>query len=76
MQESNTSRLIIVEDIYELRDRKQAELEFYNRELIKLQQRMNYIRLEMDLTNRIIDMIERESIVDLRTTFMRKNGDS
>ena len=75
MQESNTSRLIIVEDIYELRDRKQAELEFYNRELIKLQQKMNYIRIEMDLTNRIIDMIEREAVVDLRTTFMRKSSD-
>jgi hypothetical protein len=46
--------------------RKQEELDFYHQELEKLQLKMNYIRVEMDLTNRIIDMIENEKITDLR----------
>jgi hypothetical protein len=49
-----------------MRTRKQQELEFYHKELEKLQLKMSVIRVEMDLTNRIIDMIEREDIVDMR----------
>lgn len=59
-------KILFIQDIYDLRNRKQEELEFYHRELEKLQIKMNYIRVEMDLTNRIIDMIESESVTDLR----------
>ena len=60
------TEILLIQDIYDLRNRKQEELDFYHRELEKLQIKMNYIRVEMDLTNRIIDMIENESITDLR----------
>ena len=60
------TKILFIQDIYDLRNRKQEELEFYHRELEKLQIKMNYIRVEMDLTNRIIDMIESESVTDLR----------
>jgi len=59
-------RLILLQDIYDMRKRKQDELDFYHRELEKLQIKMNTIRVEMDLTNRIIDMIEGEKIIDLK----------
>ena len=59
------TKIIIIQDIYDLRKRKQEELDFYHKELEKLQIKMNYIRVEMDLTNRIIDMIEQEKITDL-----------
>ena len=57
--------IITIQDFYDMRSRKQAELEFYHKELEKLQLKMSVIRVEMDLTNRIIDLIEREDIVDL-----------
>lgn len=57
--------IITIQDFYDMRSRKQAELEFYHKELEKLQVKMSVIRVEMDLTNRIIDLIEREDIVDL-----------
>jgi hypothetical protein len=60
------TKIILIQDIYDLRNRKQEELEFYHKELEKLQIKMNYIRVEMDLTNRIIDMIENEKIIDLK----------
>lgn len=58
--------IITIQDFYDMRTRKQQELEFYLKELEKLQLKMSVIRVEMDLTNRIIDMIEREDIVDMR----------
>ena len=60
------TKILLIQDIYDLRSRKQEELEFYHKELEKLQIKMSYLRVEMDLTNRIIDMIENESITDLR----------
>jgi hypothetical protein len=60
------TKILFIQDIYDLRNRKQEELAFYHLELEKLQLKMNYIRVEMDLTNRIIDMIENENVTDLR----------
>ena len=60
------TKILFIQDIYDLRNRKQEELEFYHKELEKLHVKMNYIRVEMDLTNRIIDMIESESVTDHR----------
>jgi hypothetical protein len=60
------TKIILLQDIYDLRTRKQEELDFYHRELEKLQIKMSYLRVEMDLTNRIIDMIENEKVTDLR----------
>jgi hypothetical protein len=63
--------IITIQDFYDMRSRKQSELEFYHKELEKLQLKMSVIRVEMDLTNRIIDMIEREDIVDLKQMLKR-----
>ena len=60
------TKILFIQDIYDMRNRKPEELTFYHLELEKLQLKMNYIRIEMDLTNRIIDMIENESVTDLR----------
>jgi hypothetical protein len=60
------TNILLIQDIYDLRTRKQEELEFYHKELEKLQIKMSYLRVEMDLTNRIIDMIENEKVTDLR----------
>jgi hypothetical protein len=60
------TKILLIQDIYDLRSRKQEELDFYHRELEKLHIKMNYLRVEMDLTNRIIDIIENEKVTDLR----------
>ena len=59
------TKIILLQDIYDMRTRKQEELDFYHKELERLQLKMNYIRVEMDLTTRIIDMIENEMVVEI-----------
>lgn len=59
------TKIILLQDIYEMRTRKEEELAFYHKELEKLQIKMSYLRVEMDLTNRIIDMIENEKMMEV-----------
>lgn len=66
--ETTPPRLIIdITEIYELRDRKNRELEYYNRQLQELQHKMQVIRREIDLTYIIIQMVEKEEVVDFST---------
>ena len=51
------SKIILITDVYQLRQQKQQELEFYHKELEKLQLKLQMIRLEINLTNDIIDLI-------------------
>ena len=63
-------------DVLETRVRKEKELEFYQRELEKLQEKMFFIRKDIDITNLIIDMIEKENVIDIRQHMLEKKDDS
>ena len=58
-------KIILLDDIRSSKCRKEEELEFYSEQLEKLLQKMSQVQQEIDLTNRIISMIESESIKDL-----------
>ena len=60
------SDILLIKDLIDLRARKKTELEYYNRQLKELKTKMLWIQKEIDLTNDIIDMIEREKVLDLR----------
>lgn len=60
------SQIILINDLIDLRGRKQKELEFYNKQLEELKAKMFYIKKEIDLTSDIIDMIEKEKMLDLK----------
>ncbi len=60
------TNIIIIQDLLETKNRKEKELAFYQEELRKLQEKMHYIKLEIQLTSDIILMIENEKIMDLR----------
>lgn len=60
------TNIIIIQDLLETKSRKEKELAFYQEELRKLQEKMHYIKLEIQLTSDIILMIENEKIMDLR----------
>lgn len=64
--EDKERKIILLTDIIEQKVRKEKELEYYQRELEKLNHKMFFIRKEIDLTNLIIDMIGREKIMDIR----------
>ena len=58
-------KLILLSDIIEQKVRKERELEFYQKELEKLQEKMYWLKREIDLNNTIIDIIQNETIINL-----------
>ena len=59
-------KLIFLADILSSKERKEKELEFYAQEMQKLQDKMYWLRRDIDLTNTIITMIETENIIDFK----------
>jgi len=63
---SEESRLILITDFIKQKIRKEKELEYYLKELEKLQTKIGYLNREVGLTNQIIDMIKHEQIYDVK----------
>lgn len=59
------SLILSIDEIYDMRDRKRLELEYYTKQLEELQQKMTFIRKEIVLTETIIKMVETEEVIDL-----------
>jgi len=60
------AKIILLSDLKDLRRQKEQELNYYSEKLEELNKKLFFIRKEIDLTNFIIDLIEKENIVDLR----------
>lgn len=65
------SRIVLLSDVRELRLRKERELKFYANQLMDLTEKVKFLMHEVDLTKRIINMIEHETIVTLRPPIHR-----
>lgn len=70
------SKLIQITDIIETRLRKEKELEYYQAELDKLQQKMFFLRKDIEITNLIINMIETEQIYDVKQNMIERKNDA
>lgn len=70
------SKLIQITDIIETRLRKEKELEYYQAELDKLQQKMFFLRKDIEITNLIINMIESEQIYDVKQNMLERKNES
>lgn len=53
-------------DFIEQKVRKERELEFYEEELRKLEEKLYWLRREISLNQTIIDIIQRDAILDLK----------
>ena len=62
---SNKS-IIFITDLIDQRLRKEKEIEFYEKELTKIEEKLFFLRKEKQLTQFIIDIIEKEQVVDIR----------
>lgn len=60
------AKIILLTDLKDLRKQKEQELKFYTEKLDALNRKLFFIRKEIELTNFIIGLIEKENIVDLR----------
>ena len=63
---TDNPKLILLTDIIDHKLRKEKELEFYQKELDKLQQKMMFLRKDIEITNLCINIIEKEKVVDIR----------
>lgn len=66
------SKIILLTDVIETKLRKEKELEFYQKELEKLQQKMFFLRKEIEITNLCITIIEKETVIDIKEEMERK----
>lgn len=64
--ENETPKLIIsLDDIRNMKRRKEDELAYYTKQLEELQMKMQFIQKEIVLTETIIKMVETERVPDL-----------
>ena len=60
------NKIILLSDYIEQKVRKEKELEYYTKELEELQRKMFFLRKELQLTNVIIDIVEKEKVIDIQ----------
>ena len=65
MNNSN-SDIIILSDIYNMRKQKEKELAYYETKLKELEDKLFWIRKEIQLTSVIIDIKKKETVIDLQ----------
>ena len=66
--------IIFITDLIDQRLRKEKEIEFYESELIKIEEKLFFLRKEKQLTQFIIDIIEKEQVVDIREQMYERLG--
>ena len=66
-------KLIMLSDVYKLREEKEKELKFYQKKLEELRIKLFFISKEVELTNFIIDLIEKEKVMDLADLLNKKD---
>jgi hypothetical protein len=72
---TNDKKIIFLTDLIETKVRKEKELEYYQVELQKLQEKMFYVKKEIDLTKTIINIIEDEKVIDVRENLYKSITD-
>ena len=61
----NPKTIILLSDIIEQKVRKEKELQYYQKQLVELQEKIHFLSKEVDLTNLIIELIERDNVYDI-----------
>jgi len=69
---TNEKKIILLSDVVETKLRKEKELEYYQEQLEELQRKMFFVSKEIDLTNLIIDIIEKETVLDIRERMLEQ----
>ena len=59
------SKIISLTDILENKIVKEKELEFYYEQLKEIQRKISFLETDLNLTKKIINMIEQENVVQV-----------
>ena len=60
------NRIILLSEVLESKLRKERELEYYQRELVRIQERIGMLNQDLNLTKVIIEMIETETVKTIK----------
>ena len=69
---NDSPKLILLSDIIESKVRKERELDFYQKELEKLQEKMYWLRREIGMNETIIDIIKKDNVIDFKEQMEKK----
>ena len=70
---SEDSRIIFLTDLIDTKERKEKEIDYYEKQLKEIENKLFYLRKEQDLTKTILNLIESEKIIDLQQYILEHN---
>jgi len=59
-------KIILITDLVDQRLRKEQEIEYYEKELRKIEERLSYLYKEKTLTETILSIVQAEKVVDIK----------
>ena len=59
-------KIILITDLVDQRLRKEQEIEYYEKELRQIQERLGYLYKEKTLTETILAIIQTEKVIDIK----------
>ena len=66
MNDDDERKIILITDLVDQRLRKEREIEYYEKELRQIEQRLAYLYKEKTLTETILTIVQTEKVVDIR----------
>lgn len=60
------SKIILLKDVYEMKEQKEKELLFYKEKLEELRDKVYWLERDIALTKNIIRIIEEEKVKDIK----------
>lgn len=66
MEQKIPTRLILLSEFLDQSKRKEDEIQFYEKELRKIEEKLYWLRREKNLTETIINIITQEKVVDIK----------
>jgi hypothetical protein len=59
-------KIILITDLVDQRLRKEREIDYYEKELRKIEERLSYLYKEKTLTETILSIVQAEKVVDIK----------
>ena len=72
MNDDDERKIILITDLVDQRLRKEREIEYYEKELRQIEQRLAYLYKEKTLTETILTIVQTEKVVDIKEYMQAK----
>ena len=69
-------KIVLLSDFIEQKVRKEKEIEYYTQQLEELQKKLFFLNKEIQLTNLIIDIIDKEQVINVKNYLEDKSDNN